>query len=176
MKIDTNWTLFLDRDGVINERIIDDYVKTPKTFIFIDGVLEALKLANSLFYKIVVVTNQQGIGKGLMSERNLIEIHRYCQLEVEKAGGRIDEFYFAPNLASENSELRKPNTGMAYLAQHHFPAIDFSKSILIGDSNSDIQFGEKLGMKTVFIHENETHPTADYTQKSLLEAIKHFTL
>jgi histidinol-phosphate phosphatase family protein len=158
--IDHSWTLFLDRDGVINERLMDDYVKKIEEFKFIEGVQEAIKVFSHHFKYIFVVTNQQGIGKGLMSESNLNDIHRFMIQEVEAQGGRIDKCYFAPQLASENSDLRKPNSGMAIRAQHDFEGVDFSRSIMIGDSDSDIEFGKKLGMKTIKISEKK-HDSAE---------------
>lgn len=167
--LDGSWTLFLDRDGVINERIMDDYVKQKEEFILLPGVAKAVSRANKLFSHVFVVTNQQGIGKGLMTERNLLEIHSYCSELLKTENGRIDRYYFAPNLASDNSDLRKPNPGMALLARKEFPAVDFQKSIMVGDSDSDIEFGRKLGMKTVFIGHNVVtkHETADLTCDSL---------
>ncbi|MNJ86036.1 D-glycero-alpha-D-manno-heptose-1,7-bisphosphate 7-phosphatase [compost metagenome] len=169
--VDASWTLFLDRDGVINERLIDDYVKDPNEFSLLPGVAKAIAKANKLFGRVVVVTNQQGIGKGLMTERNLLDIHSYCSelLKAENAG--IDQYYFAPNLASDNSPLRKPGSGMALLAKAEFPQIDFEKSIMVGDSGSDIEFGRKLGMKTVFIG-SDKHEIADITCDSLESFIK----
>jgi histidinol-phosphate phosphatase family protein len=149
--IDSSWTLFLDRDGVINQRIIDDYVKTIEEFIFLDEVPEAIVHFSKIFKRIVVVTNQQGIGKGVMTESNLSTVHTYMVQEIEKLGGRIDAVYFAPQLAKENSLMRKPEGGMALKAKSEFPEIDFSKSVMVGDSDSDIEFGKRLGMKTVKI-------------------------
>lgn len=171
--VDKSWTLFLDRDGVINVRIPDDYVKSPSEFELLPGVAEAIGKANKNFGKVVVVTNQQGIGKGIMTERNLLEVHRYCAELLLENEAFIDNFYFAPNLASENSILRKPNPGMGHQAKTDFPEIDFSKSIMVGDSTSDIEFGKNLGMHTVYVtHElGFNHPTADLTVSSLLELL-----
>jgi len=149
--IDKSWTLFLDRDGVINERIIDNYVKSTDEFNFINEVPEAIARFSKLFGRIFVVTNQQGIGKGVMSESNLTSVHTYMVQEIEKKGGRIDAVYFAPQLAKESSSMRKPDVGMALKAQKEFPGIDFEKSMMVGDSDSDIEFGKRLGMKTVKI-------------------------
>ncbi len=147
--IDKSWTLFLDRDGVINERVVGDYIKNVEDFHFIPGALEAIVDMSLRFGRVVVVTNQQGIGKGLMTPGNLEEIHRYMCAEIERFGGRIDAVYHAPNLAQENSPMRKPDTGMAFLAKQDFPEINFKRSVMIGDSDSDIAFGESLGMITV---------------------------
>lgn len=171
-EIDASWTLFLDRDGVINQRILGDYVKSPETFKLLEGVGEAIARANQLFGHVVVVTNQQGIGKGLMTTCNLNDVHRYCTELLSGFQAHIDAYYHAPALSSESSELRKPKTGMAYLAKKDFPSIDFSKSIMVGDSHSDIEFGKNLGMKTVFISQSETHQDADLTCASLYEFIQ----
>lgn len=167
--LDKSWTLFLDRDGVINVRLIGDYIKQTDEFELLPGVACSIAKANHLFSRVLVVTNQQGIGKGLMTERNLFEIHAYCSELLKAENARIDKYYFAPDLASDNSDLRKPGTGMAHLAKADFPEIDFRKSVMVGDSDSDIEFGKKLGMKTVFIRHNSTaeHETADLTCDSL---------
>jgi D-glycero-D-manno-heptose 1,7-bisphosphate phosphatase len=167
--LDQSWTLFLDRDGVINQRIMDDYVKRTDEFVLLPGVARAVSIANKLFSHVFVVTNQQGIGKGLMTERNLLDIHTYCSELLKVENGHINRYYFAPNLASDNSDLRKPNSGMALLAKKEFPTVDFKKSIMVGDSDSDIEFGRKLGMKTVFISYTNgfEHQTADLTCDSL---------
>ncbi len=150
-QINPSWTLFLDRDGVINKKIDNGYVRTWKEFEFLPGAIESLKTLSSKFGKIIVVTNQQGVGKKLMSEEDLQAIHKSMINEIEKEGGRIDKIYFAPHLKSENSEFRKPAIGMALQAQKDFPEIDFSKSIMAGDSLRDMKFGKKACMKTVFI-------------------------
>jgi D-glycero-D-manno-heptose 1,7-bisphosphate phosphatase len=171
--IDASWTLFLDRDGVINKRKMNDYIRSADEFELLPMVGEALSLASSVFGTIVVVTNQQGIGKQLMTERNLSDIHAYCSELIEKTGGRIDRYYHAPELANTGGRLRKPEPGMALLAKQDFPAIDFERSVMIGDSDSDIAFGKQLGMKTVFVsHTNEQHAEADITVSSLYEGIK----
>lgn len=149
--IDSHWTLFLDRDGVINERIPDDYVKTIEDFIFLPGVCEAIEKASHVFGRIVVVTNQQGIGKGLMTVDDLAAIHDVLRKKVAASGGKIDAIYFSPHLTRENSPMRKPGIGMAHWARLDFPEIDFTKSIMVGDSVSDMEFGKNAGMKTVFI-------------------------
>ncbi len=151
LNISKEWTLFLDRDGVINRRLVDDYVKTWDDFKFLDGVLEAMKIFNQSFGKIVVVTNQQGVGKGLMKVQTLEEIHMRMTSEVENAGGRIDKIYFCPDLKDSGSFNRKPQVGMGLKAKKDFAQINFKTSIMAGDSVSDMKFGRCLGMKTVWI-------------------------
>ena len=168
LNIDKSWSLFLDRDGVINERLIDDYVKHLHELRVLEGVPEAIKVFSSLFGRIVVVTNQQGIGKGMMDENDLELIHGYMQNLFQEYDGKVDKFYFAPQLAEENSPYRKPGTGMGLAAKKDFPEIDFEKSLMIGDSESDIEFGMNLGMKTIMLTNGRNLSTnAHYIFKNL---------
>jgi len=172
-EVDKSWTLFLDRDGVINSELKNDYVLEWGAFHFLEGVKQALKTLNGLFSNIVIVTNQKCIGKGLISVEELNAIHRKMILEIEEAGGRIDKIYFCPDL-SDDSPNRKPNAGMALQAKADFPQIDFSKSIMVGNKLSDMQFGRNAGVYTVFAATTnpETafpHPAIDYRVNSLLE-------
>ncbi len=151
IKIDKSWTLFLDRDGVINEKIDNDYVKNINEFKFKQGVLEIMPFLNKNFNRIVVVTNQQGISKGIMTEKDLSIVHNHLKNEIEKVDGRIDKFYFCPELAINNPIDRKPNIGMGIKAKEDFPEINFEKTIMVGDSMSDMKFGKRLNMTTIYI-------------------------
>lgn len=151
LNIDKSWTLFLDRDGVINKLLPGDYVKTWDEFEFNPGVKESIAALNSHFGRIIVVTNQQGIGKGLFTVADLEGIHLSMMLDIILAGGNIDRIYFAPQLDAENHIMRKPNIGMANLAKEEFPDINFSKCVMAGDSVSDMMFGRNAGMKTVML-------------------------
>ena len=153
--------LFLDRDGVINRKIDGDYVRDLDSFEILPGVLEAVTSLSDLFDRIFIVTNQQGVGKGLMSAESLEVIHAHLASAVSEQGGRIDAIYHAPQLASENSPFRKPGTGMALQAKEEFPEIDLGASTMVGDSLSDMQFGRALEMTCVFIGKPEDIP-ADY--------------
>lgn len=172
--INKEWTLFLDRDGVINEQLLDDYVKKWSEFKFKDNVFSSIKKLSVLFGRIIIVTNQQGIGKGIMTVDELEIVHKKMVEEIEKDGGRIDRIYFCPKLEKENSEMRKPNQGMALQAKSDFPEIDFERSIMVGDSISDMQFGKNAGMKTVLI----TVKNKIYDKSELIdfrfESIKEF--
>jgi histidinol-phosphate phosphatase family protein len=172
--ITKSWTLFLDRDGVINERLVGDYIKKIDDFRLISGVREAIKTFSENFGRIVVVTNQQGIGRGLMTEAMLNEVHQKMLHEVKSAGGRIDKIYHCSGLAEHRPFDRKPNVGMALKARKDFPEIRFKKSIIAGDSRSDMLFGRRLGMTTVLIGESHgiaiENPTlVDYHFPSLRE-------
>lgn len=143
--------LFLDRDGVINIEKDGSYIFGPDELHFYEGALEAIAKARQHFDIVLVVTNQRGIGRGMMTEEALKEIHASLLLSLQNKGGHIEAFYFAPSI-DNNNELRKPNTGMALQAKADYPAIDFSRSVMIGNNLSDMQFGKKMGMHTVFLH------------------------
>jgi histidinol-phosphate phosphatase family protein len=164
-----DWALFLDRDGVINRRLVGNYVKSWDEFEFLPGVLEAIALFARKFRHIFIITNQQGIGKGLMTEDDLARIHQKMQKEIEKAGGRIDAIYFCPSLAAAKSPRRKPAPGMALEAKKDFPDVDFSKSVMAGDSVSDMEFARNAGMYALFIGSREQYPDADDYYASLKE-------
>jgi len=102
--------------------------------------------------KIIIVTNQRGIGKGLMTEEDLKEVHERMIDEFKKNEIRIDGIYYCPHdYEKEGCNCRKPAPGMALKAKEDFPEIDFFKSISVGDSLSDIEFGKNLGMLTVLL-------------------------
>lgn len=174
-KIDKSWTLFLDRDGVINEKLENDYVKNWSEFSFIKGTFEALSTLSSLFGTIIVVTNQRGVGKGIMTLDDLNLIH-FRMLEcITKNFGKVDGIYFCSDVL-DTSECRKPNIGMANQAKIDFPWIDFSKSVMIGDSRSDIEFGQRLGMKTVYISNEPNSSLSDINVNSkIFKSLKDFT-
>lgn len=145
------WTLFLDRDGTINKLLVNDYVKDWESFHFIEGVPDAIAILNTFFDLTIVVTNQQGIGKKLMEERALRQMHVKMLDEIMMNGGYIDEIYYSPDLDDGESTTRKPAPGMGLQAKADFPAIHFSRAVMIGDAPSDMEFGKKLGMKTVML-------------------------
>lgn len=172
LNINKNWTLFLDRDGVINKKIDNDYVKQWIEFEFIEGVLDALKFLNTVFGSIIVVTNQQGIGKKLYRIEDLELIHKNMLYEIAYHGGKIDKVYFSPYLKSENHPYRKPGIGMALKAKEDISSINFKQSIMIGDSMSDMEFGRNAGMKTIYISEEITeNDKIDFNFKSLNEIV-----
>lgn len=144
-------SLFLDRDGVINTRTPGDYVKNRAEFEFESGALEALALLAGMFPRIVVVTNQAGVGRGLMTEAALLDIHQFMLEKTAAGGGRIDRAYFCPHRSDAGCDCRKPAPGMAFRAKNDFPEIDFAQAIIVGDSASDMVFGQRLGMTTVIL-------------------------
>ena len=168
--VDSSWTLFIDRDGVINERIFDGYVLNKEDFIFKDGVVEVSKSLFSKFKYVIVVTNQQCVGKGLIRMKNLENIHAYMMKQLNQYSAHIDLILVATELKGAEPFKRKPSKTMGYMAQDTFRDIDFTKSIMVGDTDSDIHFGKNLGMKTVLIRSEEiTSSEPDLVVDSLLE-------
>lgn len=147
--------LFLDRDGVINHKLDNDYVKHPSELMILPKVPEAIHAFRKWFDKIIVITNQQGIGKGLMSIRDLAIVHQAVSEELKTAGAWIDDYYFSPFLAAHKPSSRKPNIGMGLQAKEKYPALNFTQSWMVGDSFSDLEFGKNLGMTTVYIAKQE---------------------
>ena len=143
--------LFLDRDGVLNALRRNDYVKRPEELEVLPGVAEALRMLRPRYDLLLVVTNQQGIGKGLMTEEDLASIHRKLQ---EETGNMIDRIYHCPELEAAHSFMRKPNIGMALRARKDFPGLKLKECTMVGDSMTDMLFGRRCGMRTVLVGDN----------------------
>ena len=162
LKLDT---LFLDRDGVINVKLQNRYVEKPEEFQFIFGAPEAILKLSKFFRRIIVVTNQQGIGKGIMSEEDLNFLHNYMLKELKKYGVTIDSIYFCPHLVQENCKCRKPEIGMLKQAVIDYPDINIASSFLVGDSISDIEAGKRFGLRTIKV--DNTYTLAKWTEDIL---------
>jgi len=147
-------TLFLNRDGVINRPVSSGYVLSWEQFEFIPGALDALALLASRFERIVVITNEQCVGKGLISNDQLAAIHRQMSQEIKTAGGRIDGIFVCPHLARAGCDCRKPRTGLIRQARHCFPEIDLRRALLIGDQAADIEMARTAGLPAVQLMHN----------------------
>lgn len=175
-KIDKSWTLFIDRDGVINPEKKEDYIRIKDEFSFYNGVKDAFRQFSNKFGKVIIISNQRGVGRGLMTENDLSEIHDYMTSEIENEGGRIDKIYYCTSTDNKHPD-RKPNPGMAFHARRDFPEIDFSKSVMIGNKLSDMLFGRNAGMYTVFAATTNPdvpfpHPDIDLRFDSLADFAK----
>ncbi len=163
--------LFLDRDGVLNVLRHNDYVKCPDEMVVLPGVPEAIQLLRKHFGRLIIVTNQQGIGKGLMTEADLEAVHDKMLAEI---GGGIDRIYHCPELERAHSFRRKPNIGMALQARRDYPEIKLKESVMVGDSMTDMLFGRRAGMTTVLVGDNsdvwfkQPH-LVDYRYSNLLD-------
>lgn len=171
--------LFLDRDGVINVQLVGDYVKCIDEFTFREDFLQSVPFIAKKFQTIIVVTNQQGIAKGICTRENVDFVHKYLCKTLNNKGLHIDKIYVCPHLAGSGCTCRKPEIGMALQAQHDFPDLDFQTAVMIGDSVSDMVFGRRCGMETVFIgkvtpeNEQEVMKNSDHIVSSLYEYIKN---
>jgi D-glycero-alpha-D-manno-heptose 1-phosphate guanylyltransferase len=170
-------TLFLDRDGVLNEELPMDYVKKWEEFIFYRYTLGALAILSQIFNKIFIVTNQKGVGKQLMTQLDLDIIHQTMLEQIQTSGGRIDKIYYCTALENEHP-CRKPNAGMALEAKKDFPQIDLHNSIMVGNNMSDMQFGKNAGMQTILVTTtnkpyNLPNPYIDMQATNLLELAQY---
>jgi D-glycero-D-manno-heptose 1,7-bisphosphate phosphatase len=149
-------TLFLDRDGVINVKLDGRYVRNFEEFEFMPGAELAIASLSKIFKRILVVTNQQGIAKGIMSAEDLNSLHKNMLQQLKTTGGSIEKIYYCPHLDSENCKCRKPNTGMIEQAIINFPDLENENSYLVGDSDSDITAGNEMGLITVKVDNEYT--------------------
>jgi D-glycero-D-manno-heptose 1,7-bisphosphate phosphatase len=159
VKRDAVKTVFLDRDGVINRKKDDDYVKSWAEFEFLPGAKAALGLLSKSGYRVIIATNQRGIARGLMTPDDLTDIHRRMQEELAEAGAVITAIYYCPH-DSGQCICRKPETGLFLQARRDFPDIDFARSILIGDSSSDMEAGDRLGCRNILVGRDARYESA----------------
>jgi D-glycero-D-manno-heptose 1,7-bisphosphate phosphatase len=138
-------TVFLDRDGTINVKAPDgDYVKSWDEFSFLPGAVEAVRALRDAGRRIVIVTNQRGIALGRMTEENLSDIHERM---VERIGS-VDAIYHCPHDEGQ-CDCRKPQPGMLLRAADEVPGVELERSVMIGDSDSDIEAGRAVGARTI---------------------------
>lgn len=178
LKLKKNRAVFLDRDGVINKKAKEhDYIKNWGEFEFLPDVGKTIRKLNKDFL-IVVITNQRGIGRGVMSFEGLEEIHRKMKAGLNRQKAKIDKIYFCPHKLDENCECRKPNPGLILKASRDLN-INLKNSFMVGDSIEDIEAGKKAGCKTIFLknkaslkkHGNKTIKT-DFIIKNFSELTK----
>jgi D-glycero-D-manno-heptose 1,7-bisphosphate phosphatase len=141
--------ILLDRDGVINEES-PAFIKSPDEFLPLEKSLEAIELLNQHDYKVVVITNQSGLARGLFDEKTLNLIHQKMRDELVKVGGEIEAVYFCPHQANDSCECRKPKAGLLlnFAADYN---VDLSQIYFIGDSLRDIQAAQNAGAKPILV-------------------------
>ena len=147
--------VFLDRDGVINDNSKIQYVKDWDEFEFLPDTTKAIKYLNDNKIKVILITNQSGINRGLLTHEKLDDIHRQMISELNDAGAHIDDIFYCPHRPDENCSCRKPRTGLLEQAGEKYN-IDFKDSWFIGDTESDIETGKKVGCKTHLLKKGET--------------------
>ncbi len=165
--------VFLDRDGTINEEV--EYLHDPKKFRLLPNALEGLKKLQNMGYRLVVVTNQGGIGLGYYTEEDFYRVNREMFRQLAPAGVRIDKIYFCPHSLSENCSCRKPNIGLLQRAVEDLN-IDLTHSFMIGDKTIDLETGRRAGVRTILLQTGHAgsdalyRVTPDYVARDLLDA------
>ena len=161
--------IFLDRDGVINKCAKEhQYITRWENFEFLERVPEAIRLLNNAGYKIVVVSNQRGIARGITTKVEVDELHKRVNEYLNQRGANIDCFLYCPHEIGK-CNCRKPDIGL-FLAAERLYDVDKSHSYMIGDSESDIVAGNNFGVKTVFV--GGYNSLADICCKNLYEAVQ----
>jgi D-glycero-D-manno-heptose 1,7-bisphosphate phosphatase len=173
-------TVFLDRDGVINRKQPEGrYVASQAEFEPLPGVIPAIARLNRAGLRVLVVSNQRGIALGLYTAANVLDIHAAFQRDLHAEGACVDAFYFCPHDKAQ-CDCRKPLPGLFHQALADFPSITPETSAILGDSWSDIEFGRRLGMTTIFIEGDPEHrkpgaeaarDSADFAFPSLPKAV-----
>lgn len=150
--------VFLDRDGVINVKAPDgEYIRTWAEFRFLPGIVDWIRLFNALELLVIVVTNQRGVARGLVDPSDLKDIHTRMVEELAAAGARIDEVLVCPH-EERVCNCRKPLPGMVDQAQRKWD-IDLSRSLMIGDSESDRELAVRCGMPFVLVRDGRVQGT-----------------
>ena len=148
--------IILDRDGVLNEKAPKaQYVTNWDEYKWLPGARESLKLLKENGFTIIVVTNQAGIARGYMTEKDLLEIHKKMNDELKSHDAKIDAFYYCPHGWNDNCECRKPKPGMLFQAQRDFH-LDLSKTYFIGDDERDKAAGDQAGCKSLLVDKDNS--------------------
>jgi D-glycero-D-manno-heptose 1,7-bisphosphate phosphatase len=144
-------TVFLDRDGVINRKLPEgDYVTRWEEFEFLPDAASGLRLLKEAGLRLIVITNQRGIALGRLTEADLEEIHQRMRAELVQCGVRLDAIYHCPHDRGQ-CDCRKPAVGLFLKARHDFPDIDFAQSVMVGDSVTDLEAGNRLGCRCFLV-------------------------
>jgi len=146
--------VFLDRDGVINKKIANGYVLDWQDFEFLPGIVEAIKLLNQQDVPVIIITNQSAVNRGLLSAEKLQQIHSLMLSCLDSQGAQIKDVFVCPHRPDENCNCRKPKTGLFDKVKNKYD-IDLEQSWFIGDSDSDIEAGKKIGCKTYLLKKSE---------------------
>jgi len=162
--------VFLDRDGVINRKAdAPGYITRWEQMHILPGVAEAISLLHSADYRVLMVTNQRCVAKGLISIADLGHLHERLLTTLAQSGAIIDAIYFCPHDIEPPCSCRKPAPGMLLEAAREH-GIALSQSWMVGDSDSDIEAGKRAGCKTGQIWGGQAQlSSADLTAPSLIE-------
>jgi D-glycero-D-manno-heptose 1,7-bisphosphate phosphatase len=151
--------IFLDRDGVVNFDS-PDFIKGPDEAVLIPGSAEAVRSLCEAGFACIVVSNQSGMARGLVSLESLSATEAKLRSEIEKTGGRIEAFYHCPHGPEEGCGCRKPEPGMLLRAAQEL-GIELRASWMVGDRESDIACGRRAGCQTVLVYSGKTPPVGE---------------
>jgi D-glycero-D-manno-heptose 1,7-bisphosphate phosphatase len=165
--------VFLDRDGTVIEEA--EYLHEPERIRVLPNALEGMKRFQDMGYRIVLITNQPGIGMGYYSKEDFYRVNRALFKRVSAAGVLVDKVYFCPHSKSEKCDCRKPGQALVRRAEEELN-LDLTRSVIIGDKTSDIETGRRAGMKTVIVltgfagKDGEFDVKSDFSAGDLLDA------
>lgn len=174
-------TIFLDRDGVINrDPGFGGYVTSWSEFEFLPGALEALRKLNQAGYRVIIISNQGGVSKGLYTLKGLNELTQKMIKAVEKAGGKIYSTHYCPHQDEDNCDCRKPKTGLFIQAARGLE-INFARTFFVGDNRRDVLAARAIGAKSIFVLSGNTKleeldVQPDFVAGDLLEAVDKIVL
>jgi D-glycero-D-manno-heptose 1,7-bisphosphate phosphatase len=176
-RLDPGRTVFLDRDGTINESPPEgEYLSSPDDVRLLPGAGEAIRLLNEHPAAVVVVTNQRGIALGKMTEADLAAVNARVEAELARFGARLDAIFHCPHHA-DSCDCRKPGTGMFERAAGEIEGVRIEGGAMAGDTARDIEAGRRLGLTTVRIGDPEPgDPAADRVVPSLLDGVRWLTV
>ena len=176
--------VFLDRDGVLNVYLPGDYVKTPEELILLPGVAEAIRLLNAAYLPVYIISNQQGVAKGLMTPADLDAVDAALHERLAAENAFITRSYYCPHPSSAGCDCRKPRPGLILraAADHN---LDLAASVFIGDTETDAQSARAAGVGHFILVLTGKHPDAaiaadpnafpvppDYVAPDLLTAVQ----
>lgn len=171
--------VFIDRDGTIN--IDHGFVHKIENWQWCDGAIEALKKLDNGGFKLVVATNQSGIGQGMYTVNDMKKVHEFMQNELKKQGVLIAKILFCPHRRDAGCKCRKPKVGMIDGLEEEIGKIDYGSSWMIGDKMADMEFGKNMRVKTALIKsrywkEAELERKPDIIVESLVEAAERILI
>lgn len=174
--------IFLDRDGVINHDS-DGFIKSVTEFVFLPRSLAALRLLAEGGFQVILVTNQSGVGRGIIAPENLAAIHRHLIETVETHGGRIKDIFFCPHLPEDGCDCRKPKPGLLFNARDTY-GISLSRTAMVGDKAIDINCAHRAGCQRAILVRTghgeravrelaERRLSVDYLADDLYDAVRY---
>ncbi len=166
--------VFFDRDGIVNYRIVGEYINSKEHFHFIPDFFYVFSKLKELGYLVILVSNQKGVGKGLMTQEELYQVNEFMIQElIDRTGSKFDDVFYCVDVAEETSPRLKPNPGMLLEAIEKWN-IDPLCSWIVGDSSKDILAGKRAGIKTILvgISDEKESVEPDYFVNNLFEILQ----